>query len=58
MSINYKVETRKDGSKYVTRLNTENELQALLIYRGYNIGRGFTKRLTANGKTIKKFKGY
>lgn len=58
MSITYKVETRKDGSKYVTRLTTENQGQAYLVYRGYNIGKGFTKRLTANGETINKNKGY
>jgi hypothetical protein len=57
METTYKVETRKDGRKYDTRLTTTNETQAHLIYRGYNIGNGYTKRLTADGVTIKKFKG-
>ena len=57
MKTTYKVQTRKDGWSYETRLTTTNETQAHLIYNGYNMGYRFTKRLTADGKTIAKFKG-
>ncbi len=53
--IFYKVQTRKQGRRYETRLSTTNASQAELVYRGYNIGNGFAKRLLRNGKTIAQY---
>ena len=53
--ITYQVQTRKRGQAYRTRLTTTNAAQADLIYRGYNIGVDYAKRLLQDGKTVKRF---
>jgi len=51
----YKVQTRKQGGAYATRLTTSNVGQAEMIYRGYNIGDGYAKRLVLNGETVRRY---
>jgi len=55
----YRVETKqhKNKQKYITHLRTSNGTQAWLIYRGYNIGVGFKKRLLVNNEVIRSFGG-
>ncbi len=49
----YVVQTRLKGV-YVNRLTTSNMGQAYFYYRCINIGNGYRKRLSLNGKTILK----
>ena len=42
-------------SEYISKLTTNMEGSAWLIYHGYNIGRGYKKRLLLNGKVIARF---
>ena len=51
----YKVQTRKQGGAYATHLTTSNAAQAEIIYRGYNIGDGYAKRLVQDGKTVRRY---
>lgn len=53
----YQVQTKKHKQKYITHLITNNSTQAWLIYRGYNIGAGFKKRLLLDGNIVKSFDG-
>jgi len=50
----YEVQTRKKGGKYTTHLTTNKEQQALAHYDARNVGNGYTKRLMANGKQVKR----
>lgn len=43
-------------SSYTTVLHTDNEAQAYAVYRAYNIGNGYKKRLLHNSKTIATYK--
>ncbi len=49
----YVVQTRLKGV-YVNRLTTSNMGQAYFYYRCINIGNGYRKRLSLNGKTIQR----
>jgi hypothetical protein len=52
----YKIQTRKKGRKYETRVTVaDNFVRAKLLYGCYNIGRGYAKRLLENGVVIAKF---
>ena len=53
----FKVQTRKLHSKYETKLVTTNRRQAELIYSGYNIGRGYKKRLLVDNKIVYSYDG-
>ena len=54
----FKVQVRKNkGGKYETRLTSFKEGQVGMHYSGINVGPGFTKRITKNGKTIHKTQG-
>ena len=48
------VQTRRNGV-YVNRLTTNNEGQAYFYYRCLNMGNGYRKRLSLNGRTIEKY---
>lgn len=48
----YAVQLGKDQGSYRTVLSTDNAAQASLYYRGYNVGRGYKKRLLENGKVV------
>jgi len=45
------VQTRRNGV-YTNRLTTSNKGQAYFYYRCINIGNGYRKRLSLNGKTV------
>ena len=53
----YEVQTRKMGRKYQTKLATNNKGQALMHYEGWNMGKGYRKRLLMNGKVYKRHDG-
>jgi hypothetical protein len=54
----YKVQVRKNkGGKYSTRLTSFKEGQAVSHYSGINVGSGYTKRITKNGKTLHRTQG-
>jgi hypothetical protein len=54
--IEYKIQTRKKNRKYETRVIVmDNFVRAKLLYGGYNIGRGYAKRLLENGVVIAKY---
>ena len=57
-SDTYEVQSRKKGGKYQTHLTTNKRVQALMNYKGRNVGQGYTKRLLVNGKVYHKTVGY
>ena len=51
----YEVQTRKNkGGKYQTHFSGNKPNQAMMMYQGRNVGPGYTKRMTLNGKTFKR----
>ena len=53
----YEVQVGKQGGKYKTKLSTNKKSQALLHYEGWNVGKGYRKRLLLNGKTQQRDMG-
>jgi hypothetical protein len=54
----FKVQVRKNkGGKYETRLTSFKAGQTGMHYSSINVGSGYTKRITKNGKTIHKTQG-
>lgn len=56
--MQYLVQIRKEGNGYLTRCSTDVWTQALMYYRGINIGAPYTKRLieVCEGGSTRKFK--
>jgi hypothetical protein len=46
----FKVQLGRDQGSYRTVLSTDNAAQASIVFNGYNVGRGYKKRLLDNGK--------
>jgi hypothetical protein len=53
----YKVQVRKNKGKYETRLTSFKAGQTGMHYSGINLGPGYTKRITKNGKTVVRDQG-
>lgn len=48
----YEVQIGRYKGSYKTKYKVENGIQAVRLYEGINIGRGFKKRLLADGKVV------
>lgn len=48
----WRVQVRKRGGRYRTRVMTQKRAQAWLLYDGINIGTGYAKRLLCDGVTV------
>ena len=54
----FKVQSRKNkGGKYITHLTSFKLGQTGMHYSSINVGPGYTKRITRDGKTIHKTQG-
>lgn len=52
--LTYKVQSRKPGGKYVTRMTTKRRLHAYFWYTSLNIGYGHAKRLLCDGTVMER----
>lgn len=53
----YEVQVAKQGGTYKTKLATNKKGQALMHYEGWNVGKGYRKRILLNGKTVQRSTG-